>query len=68
MPDNKERKPKKTKRTPIKLTKYTYDVLRRAGIKYEVGRGGKTTILGQGRPPKPVFPKARYKILRKLTY
>ena len=63
MANNKARK-----RTPVKLTRYTYDVLRKAGIKYKVSTGGKTTILGKGRAPKPVFPKARYKILRKLTY
>ncbi len=60
--------PEKDKKAPIKLTKHTYDVLRKAGIKYKVSADGKTTILGQGKPPKPVFPKAKYEILRKLTH
>lgn len=42
-------------------------VLRTVGIKYKTTRQG-ITVLGRGRAPRPVFPKAKYKIIRKLTY
>jgi len=53
------------------LTKHALDVLRRSGIKYrQTGsafRTTRTTILGKGRKPRYVFPKARWKWAR-LTY
>ena len=50
-----------------RLTSHALNVLRRAGISYKQTRGGRTTILGRGRKPRYVFPKARYKWAR-LSY
>ena len=53
------------------LTKHALNVLRGAGIKYrQTGsafRTTRTTILGKGRKPRYVFPKARWKWAR-LSY
>lgn len=66
MANNKARRAAKAK--PVRLTRHAYRALRRAGISYKVTTGGRTTILGRGRAPIPIFPKARYKWLRKITY
>lgn len=51
----------------IRLTKHAYNVFRKAGIKYRVSHGGRTTIVGRGRAPKSLFPKARFGF-NKITY
>ncbi len=66
MPNHGARKASTSK--PVRLTGYALRALSKAGVSYRQSRGGRTTILGRGRPPKSVFPKARFKILRKLTY
>lgn len=66
MANNKARRAAKAK--PVRLTRYAYRVLSRAGINYRITTGGRTTVLGRGRAPKPIFPKARYKWLRRITY
>ena len=42
--------------------------LRRAGIKYSVSRRHGYVITGKTRPPRPLFPKARFRWLRRITY
>ena len=42
-------------------------ILRTAGIRYKTTKQG-ITVLGRGRAPRQVFPKAKYKTIRKLTY
>ena len=54
------------------VTSYALNVLRRAGIRYKQSRGSifrttRTTIIGKGRKPKAIFPKARFKWLM-ITY
>lgn len=52
----------------VRLTKRSFRALRRGGYKYKSSRGGRVTIIGRGRPPKSIFPKARFKWLRGITY
>jgi len=68
MPNGRARKATKARTAPTRVSQHTLNVLRRAGIKYKVTTRGRTTVLGKGRPPKQVFPKARFKILRRITY
>ncbi len=57
-----------SKARPATLTNYSLKVLRRAGISYKQSRGGRTTITGRTRAPRSVFPRARFKFLRGITY
>ena len=60
----------RTARTSIaRPTQHALDVLRRDGISYRISHGGRRfTVTGRGRAPRPLFPKSRFAILRKLTY
>ena len=60
-------------RRPVTVSRHALGLLRRAGIKHKQTGGGmfrttRTTITGRGRPPKSVFPRARFKWIRKLTF
>ena len=52
----------------MRPTARTFNVLRSAGISYRTSSRGATRVTGRMRPPRSVFPRARYKVLRKITY
>lgn len=59
-------------RSPVTVSRYALGVLRQAGIKHRqtggLFRTTRTTIVGRGRPPKSIFPRSRFKVIRKLTF
>ena len=59
-------------RKKVALTRHALKTLSSHGIKYKqshggIGRATRTTILGRGRAPRYVFPKARWN-WAKLSY